>query len=72
MKLYETLKNTHEGNGDYEEAFYKYKKVLHKALIQLFESIQGKSICLVSLKGVNLTLLQATQKILQKIYAILS
>lgn len=72
MKLYETLKTNYEGNDDYEGAYYKYKKEFHKALIQLFESVQGRLVYLVSLKGIKLTLTQVTQKTLQKMYAILS
>jgi len=53
MKLYEILKKNYEGNSDYEEAFNEYKKEFHKSLIQLFESGQGKLICLVSLEGVT-------------------
>lgn len=40
MKLYDILKTNYKDNDDYEEAFYKYEKELHKVLIQLFESVQ--------------------------------
>ncbi|KAF8475940.1 hypothetical protein BDZ91DRAFT_649678 [Kalaharituber pfeilii] len=43
MKLYETLKSSHTGNDDFEDAFKDHQKKLHSTLIQLFESVFGDS-----------------------------